>query len=475
MASSYLQNWPLLLSLVASVKAYTLFETACSIPGPHVNFVSSPNSRGTLDILWSSLFMIIACTWVVQHLNVPEQRNGRDPGLVGDLKWKLKVLLQNTKWMIITMIAPEYIIGIACVELLSAMEAHQKLRKFALEDQVPWTLTHTYYANMGGFVIRIENQEDVYAIPPAENVLTDKHPGEVHMSETHALEAIDNNKAVQEFHPTTDSQNVGSYHNPYHLRAMQIYELRLDKRYLLKLPYISEEELGDKSNSDYFVKLIAILQIIWAIAQIIVRAIRKIAISQLELAVIAFAICAVIIYLLYWPKPKNIGAVTTILQYQGQIPKDVLRLIDTDSKSYITAFLGRGTWRTKRCGSCVPNDNLEGVGNDIGGLGTVVMILGATLFGGIHIGAWNFKFPSRIELIFWRCASTFSASYGLITLACMFVMGLDTLGRYFIIPFWTFTYIIARLFLLIEIFRTLCFLPPDAYISTWTANIPHVT
>ena len=35
-------------------------------------------------------------------------------------------------------------------------------------------------------------------------------------------------------------------------------------------------------------------------------------------------------------------------------------------------------------------------------------------------------------------------------------------------------YLLARLYLLVEVFRTLCFLPPDAYISTWAANIPHI-
>src|ERR1700735_4825876 len=91
---------------IAFAEAYTKFDPMCSVPAEHVNFVSSPNSRGTLDILWSSLFMIIACTWTIQHLNVPEQRNGRDPGWVGDLKWKLKGFLQSAKWMVITMLAP---------------------------------------------------------------------------------------------------------------------------------------------------------------------------------------------------------------------------------------------------------------------------------------------------------------------------------------------------------------------------------
>src|SRR5580704_12200330 len=102
-----------ILFLVASAEAYTKFDPTCSLPDKTVNFVSSADSRGTLDILWSSLFTIIACTWTIQHLNVPEQRNGRNPGWVGSLKWRLSRFLQSTKWMIITMIAPELIMALA--------------------------------------------------------------------------------------------------------------------------------------------------------------------------------------------------------------------------------------------------------------------------------------------------------------------------------------------------------------------------
>jgi hypothetical protein len=35
-------------------------------------------------------------------------------------------------------------------------------------------------------------------------------------------------------------------------------------------------------------------------------------------------------------------------------------------------------------------------------------------------------------------------------------------------------YILARLVILVELFRTLCFLPTDAYISTWASDTPHV-
>jgi hypothetical protein len=42
----------------------------------------------------------------------------------------------------------------ACRDLTRSKEDLQELQGFVKEDQVPWTLAHTYYANMGGFVIR---------------------------------------------------------------------------------------------------------------------------------------------------------------------------------------------------------------------------------------------------------------------------------------------------------------------------------
>ena len=35
-------------------------------------------------------------------------------------------------------------------------------------------------------------------------------------------------------------------------------------------------------------------------------------------------------------------------------------------------------------------------------------------------------------------------------------------------------YAVARLFILVEAFRTLYFLPPAAFISSWASNLPHI-
>jgi hypothetical protein len=55
----------LFLFLATGSHAYIRFNTSCTVLTVLINFVSSPDSRGTLDILWSCLFTIITCTWTI--------------------------------------------------------------------------------------------------------------------------------------------------------------------------------------------------------------------------------------------------------------------------------------------------------------------------------------------------------------------------------------------------------------------------
>ncbi|KUJ22820.1 uncharacterized protein LY89DRAFT_311399 [Mollisia scopiformis] len=444
----------------------------------HVNFVPSPNSRGTLSILWSSLFTILACTWTVQHLNVPEQRNSCKPGWMGTLTWYTRKFLKSARWMIVTSIAPEVVIGMACYDLVTANITLRSLEKIALEDGVPWTLTHSYFANMGGFVIEsgVEKPSAVstYISMADVEVRSTSQAGpnlRNRREKRHEIRRQPLTNHLPSF--VTGGVNEISYHNPYHLTGRQICQLRKEG-ILPRLPHISEAELTDRSKSDGFVKAIAFSQILWDIIQIIVRAARKLPISQLELAVIAFAVCAMIMYGLNWSKPKNIGAVTAVIQYEGPIPQGVLTLIQ-GWHSYLGYILIADDRGRRRHGSPIRNDSTQDDPHDYWNL--LAILLGAPVFGGIHVAAWNFGFPTKIDLIIWRVTSLYSAACSPLLLfgGCL-VQGVhnkDDRVLYTFLSTVMVLYIIARVALLVEIFRTLFFLPPLAYVSTWTKDIPH--
>ncbi|KAL6818797.1 hypothetical protein GGI42DRAFT_310729 [Trichoderma sp. SZMC 28013] len=434
----------LIFCLIPLVQAYHVFDTNCSVPSTLSNYVSSPNTRGTLDILWSSLFTILACTWTLQHPNVPEQRDGRDPGLLGNIKWVLKGLYRSTLRMVWTVIAPEIIMAVACRELVAAHEGNDKMQKQVDRGKGSWSLTHSYYANMGGFVLR----------GPAEP------GGEV------------------------------KYHDPYHLNSKGIYAL-LAGEHIDKLPDVTEEDIKDKSKGDLFVKIIAVGQITWSVIQIIGRAARRLPVSPLEVAVVAFAVCAVIVHGLFWYKPQRVGITTTIqlkktsLTKDGAIPEAVLKTLNDAQQ--IERFFGGIFFDDPLPGAPISLDiTVEDTTAEV-----LAGLAGATVFGAIHVVAWNFAFPSRIELIFWRCASIFTTTT---PLGILLLIVFDDLGeiideskhplhqlKKFLGSLYIYgsllimvLYIVARLFIIVEMFRTLCFLPPGSYISTWTSNIPHV-
>lgn len=481
----------ILLLIVRLCHGYTIFNTTCTTPLDAVNFVSGADMRGTLDILWSCLFTILACTWTVLHLNVPEQREARDPGWMGDFKWGFKSFWRSTKWMLITIIAPEILLSKYWTDLNNAQIDLEKLKELAAEDEVPWTLTHGLFANMGGFVFR--THAELRLGKPADNDNSVKAHDRTELlaatPEPHA--AIEMEEPGKSAVP---NKSIPDICNPYHLLGEDIIALR-EAGLLARLPYITVEEIRDRSKSDSLIRVITLAQIIWMAIQILVRAGRHLAISQLEIAVVAFASCAVVMYGLSWSKPKGVQVPITIMQCRGDASQEILQCLTTNKQEKLATFT---SWTTgirdalglpdPRFGRPVPNDYNRG--SDADGHGDFLgLIIGSMVFGGIHLAAWNFDFPTRIEQILWWASSIYCTAF-VFVLAFYAIIKDPTESlvlRHFerfidediLYNFWPsvimLSYVFARVFLLVEVFRTLFFLPPDAYQSTWAINFPHVS
>ncbi len=456
----------LFLLLAAHVRGYVTFETVCSTPSRVVNFVSSPDVRGTLDILWSSLFTILACTWTIQHPNIPEQRNGRDPGWRGDLTWQLRGFLEKAKLMLFTMVAPEIIISAAMHDLMAAHNTSRKMKTYVSEDEVPWSLLHSYYANMGGFVIQSRVSKAVGTAPYVRGYEGDDRNDADKTKTSSSSPEPPSNEALR-------SRRELPYHDPFHLTGSQLYELRHNK-IIPRLPYITTEDLKDKSKGDALVKAIAVVQISWSTVQTIARAVRGLAISQLELSVVAFAASAVVVYGLYWSKPKSIHATTTVIQYEHQIPEFAWMKPDPDAIGFVREILN------------LPFNALPGLRPKtarysspecLGSFWVVfALFLAAALFGSIHVAAWKFDFPTTVELIAWRAASLYATAWGPFCLLGSLITASYGGGKAMDISaaLAAILYVFARLFLVVEIFRALCFPPQGVFIGTWASNVPHV-
>lgn len=112
----------------------------------------------------------------------------------------------------------------------------------------------------------------------------------------------------------------------------------------------------------------------------------------------------------------------------------------------------------------------------------LIMISTFLLYGGIHLLAWQYRFPTEAEATMWRAASVATALSGLVVLAdnihgCGVSEFFDT-SSYF---GWMLGLVlcsvatIARSFLFVESFRALPYSPASIYeVPRWTAYIPHI-
>jgi hypothetical protein len=427
--------------LTASLASASIFSTNCTLPTQTTTIVSGANIRGTFDILWSGLFTIFICIWTVQHLNVPEQRKGRDPGWRGDLKWAWKSFFTKFKWMLFTLILPEFMFAKACAERIIAQRSMKKVRSLKHQnvdiseaESSNWTTAHAFYAEMGGFVI---------------------HP---HGEGTTGTRVVD---------------------------TFDIMEFRR-RGFLRTLPTITADHLNDLSNGDSFTKIAAVGQVSWMVVQVIERAVKRLPITQLEVTACGFAALTFLTYLLWWEKPQAVRSVTELSLSETAPDFEALAEFLNDRRFGINdmVVVVDGATRKLKDNEPMPNQTISFDKNfDI----TFILgfVLGGIILGCVESTAWKFDFPTSIELLLWRISSLLIiAAFPLLYTIAATILWLTSAwkGMYIIIDrvlkvagyitlaIFSFT----RLFILFETLYSLFHLPPGAFISTWSSNIPHI-
>ncbi|KAK1752663.1 hypothetical protein QBC47DRAFT_454050 [Echria macrotheca] len=455
-------SWVLVVALASSqlpgeAAAFTRFDPVCTPPQTSVNFVSAPQIRGTLEILWSCIFTLLACTWTIQHLNLPQQRNyrRRETAWWASLKWDLAVFWTNLKWMLFTMVAPEIVLGKAVGDYFEARSLNKLFTEMKaqgkIEQDAPWSLTHSFFAMMGG--IRVIQEEESRAL----NDESEPHESQIERS--------------------------------YVLLPRFLFRLRSSGD-IPAMPSITEPEIMDRSKSSVFVKALAVLQVCWVCMQVIGRSARGLAVSQLELVVVAFAVCAVFIYAFLASKPKDVRIALPPIRLSPVLLADVaswhgyprplfaLVIFPSFVREKIAAS-AHSDYPPRR----VPNDGMQGSGAPY----VLGFITGGVIFGAIHVAGWNLVFPTPVEQLLWRVcsllimvlvpmwlslapcvAAVLDSSWGV-----TFEERVDSVfGILFTLV--SLIYLAARIILLVLTFRSLAYLPPDAYIATWASEVPYV-
>ncbi|KAK8118164.1 uncharacterized protein PG998_006445 [Apiospora kogelbergensis] len=265
--------------------------------------------------------------------------------------------------------------------------------------------------------------------------------------------------------------------NEWVLTAKQLEYARSCKL-VSRLPEITNDELADKGKGDYIAKVLAIVQVLWLILQLSVRAGAKKSSSPLEIATLAFALLASITYIILFDHPQDIT--TPIRIHISRLPTITeFRRIDRLSPLRV--------WETGAEHSHFLPNNVVHMTRDGEDYSSYVFIaglsIGSFIFGCTHLLGWNYEYPNGVERILWITSSLITALfpagliYGLMAMSVVYI-GDKNLSEFkpvglIYITLWM-VYFLARIFLLVEMFRSLYFLPPDAFLSTWAKNWPHI-
>ena len=328
---------------------------------------------------------------------------------------------------------------IAMTQLLNARMVRQEIRhycaRYKMEDLDPdWSWTQAHYFIMGGYRYRSTHQNSCFHDEPKQ--LKIKH-----------LKFI--------------------------IREGLIGELKQDT-----------EMIKQFSRSDRLAKTVALIQALWFFIQTFARYSEHLPASPLEVTAVAYISCTFFSFILWFAKPQNVGFATEVTddKFERVIRDACNRRRRYHSRAHQSSSdVGRNFhhkhhdrsqkkihgWKNQ-----LPNMKRHYTTSDI-------LIIGLTwcftscLFGGLHLLAWNYEFPSSGELTTWRYTSL-----SIIIIPPVFYIWfifmrdperINPLGLFLVV-----LYVGARTYNLLEVFFCFRSTPADLYkVVQWTEILPH--
>lgn len=223
------------------------------------------DNRSAWDILWACASTIFACTWTVIHADVPN----RDAS-------NLRQATMFLRTWLMTLLVPEATFGFAWLQLVKARESKNKYNVARThrpngpkshdlrgdksskktsddEETEKWSLSQAFCINAGGLALRTKD-EWIYSVSSDEEMIAFIKSGTVKVSD------------------------------------------------------FSEQEIESRAKADSFAKLFTLFQVTWFLCNVIARWGYRLPVSPLEVATVSYVFLAVLTYLSWWYKPKDVSA-----------------------------------------------------------------------------------------------------------------------------------------------------------------------
>ncbi|KAK1758781.1 hypothetical protein QBC47DRAFT_397603 [Echria macrotheca] len=472
------------------------FVPTCTLPtGP--SLVQDPDIRSTWDILRSSFAVIFLCTWSILRLNVPaqlrdEQHSNRWRRYLTKLGRTLYEVQRKAKWTIMTMLLPELVLGCALESYLGARESARAINEAMQREgsESKWTLTHSMYANMGGFVIRFPSPPAPSPPPADERQPEEGNKGGAvrkwlddfahHNKRYHRLRG----HLDWDVHPAhcALAQTLLSSVPPTNPRANE-HKVLPHRLGLISLPFtLAASEIHDKSKDDALVKTVAMLKVGLLAVDLARRAAARIPASQVEVMALAFACCALFSYPVLLPQPQGVGVPTVIHAKRSAASLEEMERISR--RGYLV--LGG------RPGEYAIPDFTAAMQPGAGFVTSVGTGVALVVFGAVHLAAWDLAFPSVLERLLWRVSAVLVTGLPLCWL--LLLVGMKTVAGWEVFETRSGTgkkvfrrdwgsklflvvtlvvvviYKVPRVYLIVEAVRSTYYLPPKAYAATWTSG-----
>ncbi|KAJ7364286.1 hypothetical protein DFH08DRAFT_838860 [Mycena albidolilacea] len=269
----------------------------------------------------------------------------------------------------------------------------------------------------------------------------------------------------------------------------QLNDLVVGPECLAAIRSIDAEDIMDKSKGDALSKGLALAQGLWFCMQYFGRIHQHLAVTQLEVTTLAFAVVNIFIWGLWWGKPLDVQRPIVVGPSKAEEvdltrragPKDLSGWIKFHWIKFLSVIFGDFGINKydPLSSSSVPSfwasESNENETEFI--FGIVFQCLVGIVFGAIHCAAWNAGFPTAEEMWIWRSCSLSVTAIPILGLAGFWLIRIDFLAVLWAILFLSLTliYTLARISLLLIAFMTLRSLPPAALADVnWSVYIPHL-
>ena len=269
------------------------------------------NQRGTWTILSTCIITLTLCVYTSLHLNVPAHKDTA-----------ASTFFMKAKYVVFGILAPELIVFNAWRQRTVASSLVARLRKERGGKQTtPFlrrflkglkTLPRKIYRGIKALPKKLAGELKKNTHEKGLPFVVDKDPW-ADITLIHGFYIVMGGYAFdvsKDTKPRIWPRKVDRL-TPSPIAVLGCL-ISQDKDLREVLPFLTEEEIWDKSKANGLAKTIVCVQAAWFCTQCIARLGQRMPISLLELNTFAHAICALLVYVLWWNKPLDVHEPTVI-------------------------------------------------------------------------------------------------------------------------------------------------------------------